>query len=658
MKLFSITVLLLAGLLFPARAQQEADDKYIGIYGLMEQADKLVQTGDPAEALAAFSDAQRQLQQMQTQFPSWNPNIVAFRLNQVSDKIDELKSRQSALAAAVKLNAKATASLTTNATAAVNLPSSAELDNLRAQLSAAQAANEQLQAKLKEALAVQPAAVDPRELQQAQEKIRWLMKQNDLLMVTHGGAAPAKVSTQYVTNLVRVFVTNAPVEVTNLAAVFAKNAAPVVVTNFVRVLVPDTNALAMARLDYVAAVKNFNDEHDRAEQLATQLQQLRQHAGSVTNYVNVTNSAPGNAAAELAALRAENARIKSELAALRAAPVATPDNEKLVTELKQTKALVATLQSEAQIAALEKMALQNKLQQALAATNSGVAVADYEFRIRELMLDRDNLIEKLDRASKQKAVATKAGLAAQISALNDEVSVLRSRLAVAEAQPVPFTAEELALFQPVVVPPANPDAGKKSISEMPAGTVELAASAQQHFVHQEFDAAEADYQKILGRDQNNGLALANLATIELQEGKLADAEKHITAALAQSPNDAYNLATLGCLKFRQEKYDDALNVLSRAAQLDPNNAEIQFNLGITLGQKGQRRAAETALRRAIQLSPNYAPAHSALAVVYLSQTPPAPAMARWHYQKALDAGQPRNPDLEKMLADKGAPMNQ
>jgi len=43
-------------------------------------------------------------------------------------------------------------------------------------------------------------------------------------------------------------------------------------------------------------------------------------------------------------------------------------------------------------------------------------------------------------------------------------------------------------------------------------------------------------------------------------------------------------------------------------------------------------------------------------VIYLSQTPAWPEMARWHYQKALDAGQPRNADLEKMLADKGAPV--
>ena len=118
----------------------------------------------------------------------------------------------------------------------------------------------------------------------------------------------------------------------------------------------------------------------------------------------------------------------------------------------------------------------------------------------------------------------------------------------------------------------------------------------------------------------------------------------------------YNLSTLGYLKFRQEKYDDACSVLSRAAQLDPKNPEIQNYLGVALSHKGLRPQAEAALRCAVQLAPDYAPAHNNLAVIYLSQENPVPALARWHYQKALDAGQPRNPDLEKMLADKGAPV--
>jgi len=64
-----------------------------------------------------------------------------------------------------------------------------------------------------------------------------------------------------------------------------------------------------------------------------------------------------------------------------------------------------------------------------------------------------------------------------------------------------------------------------------------------------------------------------------------------------------------------------------------------------------RGAAETALRKAIQLEPNHASAHHNLAVIYLTQKPPLVELAKWHYQKALAAGHPRNADLEKLLDD-------
>lgn len=650
MKFFCVTALLFAGLLFTARAQQEADDKYIGIYGLIQQADSLADTGDPGEAVAAFTDAQNQLQQLQTQYPDWNPKIVSFRLNQIADKIAELKSRPAYAAAVQKLQAAAVPAPAITPPPA-SLPLSNESDNLRAQLQAAQAANNDLQAKLKEALSVQPAAVDPRELQAAQDKIRLLMKEVDLFKASASmtSAVPATVETQFVTNLNTVFITNTLPPITNVATVLVTNLNTVVVTNVVtnfnNTVVVDTNALEMAQLDRAAAVKNFNDEHDRAEQLADELARLRQNAGAATN----------NSDAALADLRAENDRLKSELAALHAAPPPAGDDT-LAAALKQTQTLVTTLQSEAKVAALEKVALQNRIQELSTATNTVVNAADYESRIQALTQERDGLLAKLNQAGAQNSAGTNIDMTVQIAALNDEVNGLRSRLAVLEASPVPYTDEELALLKTAVRTTANPDAEKKSISEMPAGTAELVASAQQHFAAQEFDAAEADYLKILDRDQNNGIALANLATIELQQGKLDDAEKHITAALAQAPDDAYNLSTLGYLKFRQEKYDDALKALSHAEQIDPNNPEIENYLGVALSHQGQRKAAETALRRAIQLNPNYAPAHNNLAVIYLSQTPPLVELARWHYEKALAAGQPRNPDLEKMLADKGAPV--
>jgi Flp pilus assembly protein TadD len=188
-------------------------------------------------------------------------------------------------------------------------------------------------------------------------------------------------------------------------------------------------------------------------------------------------------------------------------------------------------------------------------------------------------------------------------------------------------------------------------------TAELIASAQRHFSNHEFDQAEADYEKILQHDENNGLMLANLAVVEMQEGKLTDAEKHINAALAQSPADAYNLATLGKIKFAQGDYDQALEVLNRAAQIDPNDPETQNYLGVTYSHKGQAKQAEGAFLKAIEISPNYGDAHKNLAVIFLSQNPPLPQLARWHYQKSIEAGEPRNPDIEKWLAAKGAPVS-
>jgi Flp pilus assembly protein TadD len=206
--------------------------------------------------------------------------------------------------------------------------------------------------------------------------------------------------------------------------------------------------------------------------------------------------------------------------------------------------------------------------------------------------------------------------------------------------------------------PAAAGAAVKSVSELPKGSAPLVAEAQGYFSAGQYDKAEAVYLRILESNPTNAPVLANLAAIELQEQKFDAAETHVTAALLQSPNDAYNLLVLGEIKFHQEKFDSALDALGLAAKLDARNPEIQNFLGVTLAQKGMRAEAETALRKAIQLDPNYGAAHNNLAVIYLGETPPLAGLARWHYQKALDLGQARNPDLEKLLADKGSPVNQ
>ena len=154
---------------------------------------------------------------------------------------------------------------------------------------------------------------------------------------------------------------------------------------------------------------------------------------------------------------------------------------------------------------------------------------------------------------------------------------------------------------------------------------------------------------MLQQDKTNVPTLANLAAIELDLGHLETAEINIKQAVALGPDDAYSFFVLGRLRFGQRKYDEAIDAFSRAAKLDPQDAQVQNFLGLALSEKGLRGPAETALRKAIQIDPGCADAHNNLAVVYVTQQPPLVELARWHYRKALAAGHPRNPELEKML---------
>ncbi|HTA95312.1 MAG TPA: tetratricopeptide repeat protein, partial [Verrucomicrobiae bacterium] len=336
MKFFAALAFILAVALSQARAQQNPDDRYVGIYSAIQGADSL---GNSSEALAGYVAAQGELQKFQKLYPDWNPKIVSFRLNELSGKIAALTAQ---FPATNPPSQTAPALSTISATNVILPTPGADVESqLRAQVQGLQAENTVLAAKLKEALAAQPASADPRELEKAQAQIESLMKENDLLKAS-------------------------------------------------------------------LAQKN--------EPLTT-------------------NSIP--------------------------------------------------------------------------------------------------------------------------SQTSDEVETLRARLAVDEAQVVPYSPEELALLKQPEPQPTNSVAPENPVAKLPEGSQELVAEAQSYFAAKEYDKAEADYLRILERDPNNALAEANLAAIEMEENKLDAAEKHINSAVAQNPNDAYNVSLLGYLKFRQQKFDEA-----------------------------------------------------------------------------------------------------
>ena len=252
------------------------------------------------------------------------------------------------------------------------------------------------------------------------------------------------------------------------------------------------------------------------------------------------------------------------------------------------------------------------------------ALAKAQSALADLKQERDDLRTQLNAALKAlSAKQSRSEVKAQIAQLTQQNAALQARLAVDEAKPAPYSAEELALFRSSAAPAPTP----APVVAAPVSAKELTPAEQA--VLREATAAMAARPPVVAAPP---------------------------AAAAEPTVTAGDLLASAQTAFAAGKYDQALDWLGRAASLDPQNAQVQNLLGVTLGHKGLRSQAEAAFRQALLLNPNYGEANNNLAVVYADEQPPQPELARWHYLKALAAGQPHNPDLEKILADSGAPI--
>jgi Flp pilus assembly protein TadD len=628
------------------------DDQYIAIYYLIQQGDAALTAGNNSEAGARYNDALTALQQLKRGNPTWQENVVNYRINYLAKRIAAL----GAVAAAQSPPPAAETVTNTPAPVTSNAETESQLAALQSQVQQSKADNAALQAKLREALAARPTAVDPAELARAEQRIQELAKENDLLKAS---LSDAKARTGSEANAKLLAQLRQELDDANqkLAAEVART------KNLIRQKgdLEDRLSRTITSPRDDSAQRLAQRRLDEAEaKLATQeslTALLAQDKAALTARLSALEAEAANAAA----LRAENALLRRQVAELKAAPpVATNITADLSRRLTAAEVRIAALQSERDILSLERSALESRVKQLMATqASANTRPADTQ-RVQDLEKQVRSLQEQLAAANRQLAARPTATTAAQADDLAAQLNALRARLDVYEAKPVPYSAEELALFRtgPSRLAAADrPSRTSTSIPKPPQGTTTLVAEAQRFFSRGDFSHAEQKYKEVLSKDQRNVYTLANLAAIQLEQGKLDEAEKNLKQALAVAPNDAYSLQTLGYLKFRQEKLDDALTALSKAAQMNPDSAEIQNYLGVTLSQKGQRAAAETALRKAVQLEPNYASAHNNLAVIYATQNPPLIELARWHYQKALAAGHPKNPDLEKLFQPTNAAPN-
>jgi len=330
------------------------------------------------------------------------------------------------------------------------------------------------------------------------------------------------------------------------------------------------------------------------------------------------------------------------------------------TELAQVKDSLTQAQKKIALDAIEIDALK-----AARATESS----------SEITAERDKLKAELAARTRDLADAEAHRNSPPVQPSNDaQVEQLRARLAVLEAQAVPYTPEELAMLPrsassapaqalapaPAQTPspapsqsagtPAESQHIVHSMKDLPPGAGALMGEARRAAMQRDYVTAAEKYQEILRQDPNNVFVMAYLATAQYALGQWAECEKTVNHSLSLDPDDPASLYTLGILRYREEKLDEAMDALSRSAKYSPTNPATQYYLGNVLAEKGLRTASETAFRKALKFEPNYADAHYGLACVYASEKPPSLELARWHYHRALDLGHEKNAALEKLLA--------
>ena len=640
---------------------QSAEDQYIRIYGLIQEGDRLVAENRAGEALVRYQEARGYLQSLQKGNPGWNDKIVKFRLNYLTQQIDTLSKKAPTPSEPAELEKPPGTVETPGGTGARGAAGISDLERqvsaLRDQVKQLEGDRTALEAKLKEALAVQPAAIDPRELAKAESRIQSLQKENELLKVTFEQAK-----------------TRPPTAADTAALAAAKQALDEANSRLASQtaradrLEEEQKALQSKLGKITPSTWNAAEIEKTQKELARATNQVKEQREMITKMAAEREALQTRLktvsadAAAAAAMREENELLKKQVAKIKAAGATKGGNGDLALQLTEARAQVAALQSEKQILQLEKVALENRVKQLAVASNGAPATPavplPYEpeepSRIKKLEKEQRNLEQQLAAARKELASRRAKSTPSQVQELEKQVKSLQARLQVYESAPVPYTSAELALYNPPS-PATNATAQSRPSSKAPpAGTSEMVADARRFSAAREFDKAEETYQAILKKDQDNVYTLSHLAFTQVESGKLAEAEKNVLRAEKLAPDDPGTLSVLGQLRYKQGKYDEAFEAFSRAAQLDAKNADIQNFLGVTLTQKGMRLAAQTAFRKAIQLNPEYADAHQNLAISYLSQTPPLVELARYHYDKAVAAGWPRSEAFEKELESKKA----
>lgn len=165
-----ISRLCCAGLLFaaiPARGASP-EDLYLDAYRWIQEGDQLLSSGSGDLAHRRYEGAQENLKKLQSAYPAYNPRAVEYRLEYLQKQMGA--------------TGKKSEGAPSPAPAVPKRPTAGDPPRVwQERVAQLEGENALLQAKLQEALAPRPVALDPQELARAESRIRDLEKEKELL---------------------------------------------------------------------------------------------------------------------------------------------------------------------------------------------------------------------------------------------------------------------------------------------------------------------------------------------------------------------------------------------------------------------------------------------------------------------------------------------
>lgn len=690
MKRFSISVLMiLLTVSLRDLYAQTPEEQYVRIYNTIQQADELRSQGQGRQAFDRYRAAQDGLVKLQKVYPDWNSRIIDFRLKYVAEKMTPLQSTvpvESVTAPRTLPIAPTptvvpspkqpiqTAPTPTPAPAPTPTPAPGSPGDLESQLKTASTSIKQLlsdkallEAKLREALSAQPAAVDPRELSKAQDQLRKLSKENDVLKVTvdqeKQKTATAITPAQFEETKKALSEAQRKIQ-QQTETVTALNAEKVLLQSRIKAMGDDSQTAKNLKRENDDLRKKTQDANARAKgreenkammtELERRLRQVQSDlaAQKARNEILASEKAvvdkrlkqisseksrsPESVAAaqerEIAELRAavskhleRVARLESDLKAAFEERVSfekqraswerdrqtwqqeRADLEKQTTTLKQEKG-----ELEKQLASANRNAAATPVAPVASARSDDKKLAAQEKKVKQLEKEREDLNKRLQTAEAElKDRKLKAG---QQDKLTKEVASLKAKVEAYEAKKVPYTKDELALFrQPQRLALAKPAPLKKTnVKAAPAPVEQPVADTA---TPQPNPAPP----KPVSREWPAGAGpLLAQAQSAFAARRFEVAENAYAQVLKLDDRNISALANLAVIQLEENKFTEADSTLQKALKEDPGDGQSLSLLGILRFRQSQFDEALDVLSRAVKVDPNNAETQNFLGIT-LSQ---------------------------------------